>query len=129
MSFTAPRGRNYIRSLAAQFACKGNVEATNRFAMERWGAEGFAISKAAVSAISAGNFGTQESIEYFNAVREKSVLGGLVGMRPVPVNKRVTRRTNGPVGFWVAEGAPIPLLKPVLAGSTLGAKKVAAICK
>lgn len=128
MSFNSgPRGRSYIRIKCAQIGGEGNVEHTNRFAMDRWGADGLAISKAAVSAVTSGDFGTEPSVEYFNAVREKSVLGGLVGTRSVPVNKRMTKRTNGPVGFWVGEASPVPLQKPDLNGSTLNAKKVAAI--
>ncbi|TAL73907.1 MAG: phage major capsid protein [Rhodanobacter sp.] len=128
MSFsTGPRGRSFIRMKAAQFGGGGSPEQINTFAAARWPAEGFAIAKAAQSAINTGDLGTAEAVEYAGAVREKSVLGGLVGTRPVPMNKLMLARKNGAQGFWVSEAAPVPLLKPVLAGSMLTVKKVAAI--
>ena len=124
---TGPRGRSFVRMKCAQFGGGSSPELTNSFAMARWPAEGFAISKAAQAALNSGDIGTPEAAEYFNAVREKSVLGGLVGTRPVAFNKRMLARTNGATGFWVGEAAPAPLLTPVLAGSTLEAKKVVAL--
>lgn len=127
MSFTGPKGRSFIRMKCAQFGGGSSPELTNSFAMARWPAEGFGISKAAQSAINTGDIGTAEAIEFLGVVREKSVLGGLVGTRPVALNKLLLKRTNGATGFWVGEALPVPLLKPVLAGSMLTAKKVAAI--
>lgn len=128
MSFSAgPRGRSYVRSLCTQIGGGSSPELANSFAAARWGAEGLAIAKAAVAALTSGDIGTADAIEFFGVVREKSVLGGLVGTRPVPLNKLILARTNGATGFWVSEAAPVPLLKPVLAGRMLTAKKVAAI--
>lgn len=128
MSFNSgPRGRSFVRLKMAQFGGGGSPELTNTFAAARWPAEGFGISKAAQSALTTGDIGTPEAAEFLGAVREKSVVGGLVGTRPVTFNKRMLARTNGATGFWVGEAAPVPLLKPVLAGSTLAAKKVAAL--
>ncbi|QRP62702.1 phage major capsid protein [Rhodanobacter sp. FDAARGOS 1247] len=128
MSFsTGPRGRFYIRSLCTQIGGGASPELANSFAAARWGAEGLAISKAAVAALTSGDIGTPEATEYLNAVRERSVLGGLLGTRPVAFNRRMLARTNGAIGFWVGEAAPAPMLKAVLAGSTLKAKKVVAL--
>ena len=117
MSFSAPRGRSYVRSLCTQIGGGSSPELANSFAAARWGAEGLAISKAAQAALSSGDIGTAEAVEFLGAVREKSVLGSLVGTRPVPLNKLMLARTNGATGFWVSEAAPVPMLKPVLAGS------------
>jgi hypothetical protein len=128
MSLSAgPRGRSYVRSLCTQIGGGSSPELANSFAAARWGAEGLAISKAAQAALTSGDIGTAEAVEFFGVVREKSVLGSLVGTRPVPLNKLILARSNGATGFWVSEAAPVPLLKPVLAGSMLTAKKVAAI--
>ncbi len=127
MSFNSgPRGRSYIRMKAAQFGGGGSPELINTFAAARWN-DGFAISKAAQAALTTGDIGISEAVEFSGAVREKSIVGGIVGTRPVPLNKLMLARTNGATGFWVSEAAPVPLLKPVLAGSMLTAKKVAAI--
>jgi HK97 family phage major capsid protein len=122
-----PRGRSFIRLKLAQFGGGGSPELANSFAMARWPAEGFAIAKAAQAALTSGDIGTAEAIEFLGVVREKSVLGGLVGTRPVALNKLLLKRTNGVTGFWVGEALPVPMLKPVLDGSMLTAKKVAAI--
>ncbi|OOG47025.1 phage major capsid protein [Rhodanobacter sp. C01] len=125
MSISAvQKGRSYIRLKLAQWGGSGSPELTNTFAAARW-PDGFAISKAAVAAITTGDLGP-EMVEYLNAVREKSVLGGLV-TRPAAFNKRMLARTNGVIGWWVAESSPAPMLKAVLAGSTLTAKKVVAL--
>ena len=127
MSYSAgPRGRLYIRAKCAQFGGT-SPELINAFAAARWPNEAITIAKAAQSAIQTGDIGEPPAAEFLNAVREKSVLGGLVGTRPMAFNKRMLARTNGATGFWVGESSSIPLLKPVLAGSTLTAKKVAAI--
>jgi HK97 family phage major capsid protein len=127
MSISAgPRGRSFIRLKLAQWGGGGSAEHTNTFASARWPAEGFAIAKAAVAAVSSGDIGTPEAAEYLNAVREKSVLGGMV-TRPAAFNKRMLARTNGVTGFWVGEAMPAPMLKPVLTGSTLTAKKIVAL--
>jgi HK97 family phage major capsid protein len=111
----------------AQIGGAGDPGLINTFAAARWPTEGFNIAKAAQSAINSGDIGTEESIAFSGVVREKSVVGGLVGTLPTTFNKLMLKRTNGAQGFWVSQAAPVPLLKPVLAGSMLTAKKVAAI--
>ena len=124
MSFSnGPRGRSFIRMKAAQFGGGSSPELINTFAASRW-VDGFAVAKAAQSAITTGDIGTPEAIEYLNAVREKSVLGGMAEIRSVPFNKRMLARANGVIGNFVAEFAPAPFQKVVLAGSTLESKKV-----
>lgn len=127
MSISAgPRGRSFIRLKLAQWGGGGSAEHTNTFASARWPTEGFAISKAAVAAITTGDIGP-EMVEYVGAVRERSVIGGLAGTRPVAFLKRMIARTNGVTGFWAGEATPAPMLKAVLAGSTLEVKKVVAL--
>lgn len=127
MSYSSgPRGRSFIRMKCAQFGGKSQ-ELAAAFAAARWPAEALTVAKAAQAALTSGDIGTPEAAEFLNAVREKSVLGGLVGTRPMAFNKRMLARTNGATGFWVGEAAPAPLLKPVLAGSTLEPRKVVAL--
>lgn len=127
MSFSAgPRGRFYVRSLCTQIGGGSSPELANSFAAARWGAEGLAISKAAVAALTSGDIGPGGS-EFFGVVREASIFGGLLGTRPSDFNRRMLSRTNGAIGWWVGEASPAPLLKAVLAGSTLTSKKVVAL--
>ena len=124
MSFSnGPRGRSFIRMKAAQFGGGSSPELINTFAASRW-VDGFAVAKAAQSAITTGDIGTPEAIEYLNAVREKSVLGGMAEIRSVPFNKRMLARANGVTGSFVNEFAAAPFQRVVLAGSTLESKKV-----
>lgn len=126
MYTSGPKGRLWIRAKCAQFGGT-SPELINAYAMTRWGAEGLEVSKAAQSAITSGDIGSPPAIEYLNAVRERSVLGGLVGTRPMAFNRRMLARTNGATGFWVSEAASAPLLKPVLTGSILEPRKVIAL--
>jgi len=127
MSYTSgPRGRTYIRMKAAQLN-GGGLDNMRTFAAARWPAEAQNIEKAVQSALQSGDFGAPEAIEYTGVVREKSVLGGLVGIRAVPFNRRMLKRTNGVQGWWAGQAAPAPMLTPVLAGSTLTPKHVISI--
>ena len=74
-----------------------------------------------------GDFGTPEAREFFDQVREQSIVGRLSGLRRVPFNTRMLRFVNGATGYWVSEGAVKPLTKPALEGESLPSRKVASI--
>lgn len=127
MSYSSgPRGRAFIRMKCAQFG-GSSQELITAFAAARWPAEAITIAKAAESALQSGDFTSPQGIEYTGVVREASVVGGMPGIHNVPFARRMLKRTNGAQGWWVGEAKPIPLLKPVLAGSILVPKKVGAI--
>lgn len=121
---TVPRGRNYIRSVITQAASKGAPE---QYAVARWGSyHGASIAKDAVAAITGGEFG-HESQEFFDVVRAGAIVGAIRGFRETPFHVRMLAATSGATGYWVSQGSPKPLSKPVLAGSTLEPLKITAI--
>lgn len=122
---TSQRGRGFVCMKIVQAAGAG--EPGYLYARQRWGINGDTIAKAAVAALTSGDMGTVEGMEFFGLVRERSVIGAMSGLRNVPFDIRVVRRTNGTRGVWVGEAAPIPLNKPSLAGSSLPPLRVAAI--
>lgn len=121
---TTPRGRNYVRVKMAQ---AGAMTDQPGMYVERWGLQAERIQKAAVAALTSGDMGTPEAAEFFGVVRQKSIIGGLVGLRRVDFKKRMLARTNGATGFRVGEANPTPMLKPTLNGSTLTPLRVGAI--
>lgn len=121
----SPRGRDYLRIKSIQLA--GFSASAESSAVSRYGINGSALYKAATSALTTDDFGTEQAQEYFGNVVEQSVIGQLLGLRLVPFETRFIARTNGQKGFWVGEGKPIPMSKPTLAGSKLAPLKVGAI--
>lgn len=127
-----PKGRVFVRSLIARglVGPTGTEESIRGCCMTRWGAyHGEAVAKAAISAITSTDTGGVDAprMEFFNLVREKSVLGQMEGLRNVPFNLRLLAITTGSRGYWVGQTNSKPLSKPVLTGSSLPVLKVAAI--
>lgn len=119
----ATKALPYTRALIAK-ALSGEIES---FALQRWGVEGPAVIKAAVGAVTSADTGNEAAAEFFNLVREASLIGRLSGLRPVPWHVRMLAMTAGATGYWVAEHALIPLSKSTLAGAILTPLKVAII--
>lgn len=123
---TARNGaRTFVRGLISQTVARGNPEP---YASSRWGTgESSRIAKAAVSAINSTEVGSPEAKEFFALATEQSLIGRIPNLRRVGFNTRFVKQTQGAIGYWVAEAAPIPLSKPAVMGSTLPGLKVAAI--
>ncbi len=123
-------GMAFMRSVIAGAASPGadGVE----LARSRYGDRAASITKAAVAAgsINSGGWGavlsTPEAAEFFAAVKQASIVGKL-GLREVPLNTRLISVTTGFSAFWVGAGAPKPLSKAAIAGSTLPPRKIAGI--
>lgn len=126
-----PKGRVFVRSLIARglVGPTGSEEHIRGCAVTRWGAyHADAIVKSAVSALTSGDTGTDSAkAEFFNLVRERSVLGQMQDLRKVPFNVRMLAVTAGARGYWVGQANSKPLSKPTLTGSTLAPLKVASI--
>jgi hypothetical protein len=129
---------NFTRSLIAravsyQEIAAGNYDAPIQFATKRWGAAGPqsvpAILRSALGSVSASPLATigAKDDEFFSAVFEASVLGRLQGLRDVLFNVRTLAMSAPSRGYWVGQSKPIPLSKPVLAGSFLPRKKIGAL--
>lgn len=128
---TIPKGRTYVRGLIAKglVGRNGTEENIAGCAVTRWGAhQADAIVKTAVSALTSTDTGTDSAkAEFFNLVRERSVLGQMQDLRKVPFNVRMLAVSPGARGYWVGQANSKPLSKPTLTGSTLDPLKVASI--
>ena len=123
-----PKGHTFVRSLIIRAQGAAGEEATHGIATDRWGQyQADRITKAAVSAITTGDLGNEAATEFFDLVRERSLIGRLVGLRRVEFYRRMLSVTSGASGYWVSQAKPKPLSKPAIAGSTLDPLKVAAI--
>lgn len=127
-----PKGRTYVRGLIAKglVGASGTPDNIAGCAVTRWGAhQADAITKAAVSSILSSDTGGVDAtrMEFFDLVRERSVLGQMEELRRVPFNLRSLAVTAGSRGYWVSQTSPKPLSKPTLTGSSLAPMKVAAI--
>jgi HK97 family phage major capsid protein len=127
LSTNNSRGRDLTRILKTR-AAVGSGEGAEAFAISRWGSnDGNRINKAAFSALSTGDVGSEASEAFLGVVVEGSVVGSLVGLQQRQFNVRMLARKNSSRGYWTGESNPIPLNKPMLEGSILPPLKVAAI--
>jgi HK97 family phage major capsid protein len=65
--------------------------------------------------------------QFIEFLRPKTILGRLPGLIPVPFNVRVGSATGGTTGYWVGQGAPIPVSKMTTSSASLGIMKAAGI--
>jgi len=124
---TAPKGQVFVRSLILRH--KGFTSETDALAKASalWGSYlAPAIVKAAVDPLAGADFGEVAAVEFFDLVRERSLLGRLAGLRRVPFRVRMLATATGAVAAWVGEGEPKPLSNVDLNGSSLAPLKVEA---
>jgi HK97 family phage major capsid protein/HK97 family phage prohead protease len=65
--------------------------------------------------------------EFIEYLRPKTLIGRIPGWRNVPFNIRVGSATGGSTGYWVGQGAPVPVSKMTSSSTSLGIAKVAGI--
>ena len=127
-----PRGTPFVRAIISAVRAGPNGDAAE-VARNAFGDRVSSVARGIVSAgsISSGGWGavlaTPEHAEFFAAVQQQSILGKLVGLRTVPLRTRLLTVAAGMVAYWVGRGAPKPLSKGSLAGSTLPPLKVAGL--
>jgi HK97 family phage major capsid protein len=68
---------------------------------------------------------TSEFIEY---LRPMTILGKMQGLRRIPFNVRMGSQTGTSTGYWVGQGAPIPMSKGTVSSASLGIAKCAGLC-
>lgn len=126
---TAPRGSLYVRTVIAK-ALARNSRGTSTpsivtdLATERWGQF---VGQQIKSVLDAGDYGSPAASEFFAVAREMSLLGRIPGLRRLPFETRMLAATTGAIGYWIAEGAELPMSKPTLAGEALPRRRVGAL--
>jgi HK97 family phage major capsid protein len=112
----------FTRSVIARLLARNSEQ---DYVRSRWGDH---YAKAAVGALTFENAAHPDAAAaFFNQVLQSSIVGRMQGIRGVGFNQRLIAVGSGIRGYWVAESKPKPLSKPVIAGTNLPSRKIAAI--
>lgn len=66
--------------------------------------------------------------EFIEYLRPKTIIGQIPNFRRVPFNIRVGGLSAGTTGYWVGQGAPIPVSKGTTTSVSLAIAKAAGLC-
>ena len=66
--------------------------------------------------------------EFIEYLRPKTIIGRISGLTRVPFNIRIPGESGSPTGYWVGQGAPIPVSKSTTMSITMGMAKAAGMC-
>lgn len=126
---TAARGSLYTRAIIAKALARNahgnsNPATAINLAEQRWG---LSVGSQIKSVIDSGDFGSPAATEFFSIAREQSLLGRIPGLRRVPFEVRMLAATSGATGYWVAEGAELPMSALSLYGSSLPRRRVGSL--
>ena len=131
-----PVGIPFTRYFKALAVGRGDLRAAHAYAQgQNWSDSPTVLStlKAAVAAGSTTDangslFYPQTLVnEFVQALRPKTILGRLQGVRPVPANCRYVSASSGVTVHWVGEGFPIAVGEMSLVEQTLAVAKAAGI--
>lgn len=64
---------------------------------------------------------------FLDFLRPMTILGKIQGFTPVPFNVRWGIQSGGATGYWVGQGAPVPVSKLTTSADTLGIAKAAGL--
>jgi HK97 family phage major capsid protein len=127
-----PKGLDFVQAAIAKAAVGKGADPAN-YARARWGDDCRAAQflKAAVGATESddvlGSSGLAAAVEFMAAVRERSAVGQIMGLRRRPVDTRYLINTGTMAASWVGEGKSIPVLPLTFEQATLGLLKVASV--
>lgn len=65
--------------------------------------------------------------EFIEYLRPQTIMGRIPNWRFVPFNMRVGSQTAGSTGYWVGQGAPVPMSSLTTSSATLGITKAAGL--
>lgn len=145
-----PKGLTFTRLAIALAHSRGKEGPAANYAAQRWGDDSQVhrlltkggefglnglLEKAAVpggtsqSGSWAAELNNAESVrtEFFDLVRERSLLGKIPGLRRVPMQIRMVTEATGFTGVWVGEGQPVPVSSATYDEEALPMRKVAAM--
>jgi len=132
------KGEQFARLTAALALCKGDTMSAAEFARRRWRdtpAVGECLMK--MAAVAGGSpddpewasplvtFGLAE--DFLLAVRARTVIDRLAGVRRAPFRTRVPLETSGGAGAWIGAGGVIPLSRSQFENVALASFKAAVL--
>jgi HK97 family phage major capsid protein len=133
-------GVKMARYAMALFRSKGNLNDALSICQneKRWMDQTPEVATVLKAAVAAGDTTTSGwaselvynqnlASEFIEFLRPMTILGKLQGLRQVPFNIRVASQTSSSTGYWVGQGAPVPVSKPGVSSQTLGIAKCAGL--
>lgn len=136
----APEGVGFARFAKAMYLAEGNplhaeeiIKQHKGWADQRDGL--IELTKAAVAAGDTTTSGWASELvyaqnlvnEFIEYLRPMTIIGQIDNWRRVPFNVRMGSMTGGTTGYWVGQGAPIPMSKGTTSSTSLGITKAAGL--
>ncbi len=136
-----PRGSAFTRFAMALAITKGDLSDAAEVAAGRWGPMSPAarVAKDVVGAGqlsgASGTWGSElaggdlsaASMEFFNLVAERSIIGRMAGLRRMPLLTRAISVIGGSTSHWVGGGKPKPISALLFGDTLLPPRKVIAL--
>lgn len=133
-------GVKMARYAMAMFRAKGNLNDALSICQseKRWMDTSPELATVMKAAVAAGDtttsgwaselvYATNMQSEFIEYLRPMTILGKLTGLRRVPFNIRMGQQNATGTGYWVGQGAPIPVSKPGVTSVSLGIAKLAGL--
>ena len=133
-------GIGFARFAKAMYLAGGNPSLAEALIKEQKGwadqREGLLqLTKAAVAAGDTTTAGWASELvyaqnlvnEFIEYLRPMTIIGQINNWRRVPFNVRMGSMTGGTTGYWVGQGAPIPMSKGTTSSTSLGITKAAGL--
>ena len=135
-----PPGVGFARFAKAMYLAEGNpthaealIKSVPGWADQREGL--LQLTKAAVAAGDTTTSGWASELvyaqnlvaEFIEYLRPMTIIGQINNWRRVPFNVRMGSMTGGTTGYWVGQGAPIPMSKGTTSSTSLGITKAAGL--
>ena len=136
----APEGVGFARFAKAMYLAEGNplhaeeiIKQHKGWADQREGL--IQLTKAAVAAGDTTTAGWASELvyaqnlanEFIEYLRPMTIIGQINNWRRVPFNVRMGSQTGGTTGYWVGQGAPIPMSKGTTSSTSLAITKAAGL--
>lgn len=135
-----PPGIGFARFAKAMYLAEGNplhaeelIKATKGWADQREGL--IQLTKTAIPAGDTTTAGWASELvyaqnlvnEFIEYLRPMTIIGQIDNWRRVPFNVRMGSMTGGTTGYWVGQGAPIPMSKGTTSSTSLAITKAAGL--
>lgn len=135
-----PEGVGFARFAKAMYLAEGNplhaeeiIKQHKGWADQREGL--IQLTKAAVAAGDTTTSGWASELvyaqnlqnEFIEYLRPMTIIGQINNWRRVPFNVRMGSQTGGTTGYWVGQGAPIPMSKGTTSSTSLAITKAAGL--
>lgn len=128
------QGMSFVRVAIAKAVGHGNDREALEYATQRWGASSnpATILRTAVGGMEYGSDALwteagQAATAFIEMVRARTILGKLQGLRRVPGRTPIVKQSGQATGYWISEGASVPLSKSAFEYDSIDPLMVAAL--